>query len=254
MSRVTLLGVPIDALTMPQAIELLCDMLKEPKPHHVMTPNSEMLVEASRNVPFRELLHRTALNLPDSAGLLWMARWTGQHLPERVAGVDVVQKLCAKRAPEGTVFLLGGAHGVAEKAAAALRARNPQLNIVGTYAGSPREEDAALIIQKINAAAPHILLVAYGAPKQDLWIDTYLTKLSTVRLAMGVGGTFDFLAGTQKRAPLLLQKLSLEWLWRLIREPKRFKRIWTAVVVFPFLVIAKVRGSTKHDPRSTKEI
>ena len=243
MPRISLLGVPLDALTMQQAVARLREMLTGAASCHVMTPNSEMLVEASRNAAFKALLNRTALNVPDSAGLLWMARWTGQRLPERVAGVDLVQRLCAELDTSFSVFLLGGAPGVAEKAAEILRASNPQLHIAGTYAGSPSDADVPAIIDRINAAKPHLLLVAYGAPKQDLWIDKHLRNLPSVRVAMGVGGTFDFLAGTRKRAPVFFQQLSLEWLWRLGREPRRLKRIVTAVVVFPWLVL--VRGREK---------
>ncbi|MBI3618920.1 WecB/TagA/CpsF family glycosyltransferase [Candidatus Peregrinibacteria bacterium] len=237
LSRVTLLGVPLDPVTREEALIRLLSFLEEPFPHHVATPNSEMLVEASRNPAFHSLLGKTALNLPDSAGLLLAARVTHQHLPQRVTGIDTVQALCASLASDHPVFLLGARPGVAPIAAAALMAKNPQLRIVGTFSGSPRSEDAQAIIDHINAAAPHLLLIAFGAPAQDLWIADHLNDLPSVRVAMGVGGTFDFLAGERKRAPALLQKLGLEWLWRLVLEPRRWKRIWNAVVVFPLLVV-----------------
>ncbi len=236
MARISILGVPIDALTMEVALKILQRMLSEVGKHHVMTPNSEMLVEACRNPRFRSVLQQTSLNLPDSVGLLLAARWTGQELPERLTGVDMVQQLCAVLTEEHPVFLLGGAPGVAERAAEVLQLRNPRLAIAGTYAGSPREE-GALILPRIRGAAPHILRVAYGAPAQDLWIAEHLRHLPSVRLAMGVGGTFDFLAGARKRAPRKMQRLGLEWLWRLCHEPRRIGRIWNAVVVFPWLVL-----------------
>jgi N-acetylglucosaminyldiphosphoundecaprenol N-acetyl-beta-D-mannosaminyltransferase len=237
METVTLLGVPLHALTAEQAQQQLRQYVAEPKAHHIMTPNAEMLVEATHNAPFHALLRRTALNLPDSSGLLWMARWTGQTLPQRVTGVDTVMQLCRTLPQEHSVFLLGAAPGVAEKAGIILRMSNPNLRIVGTYSGSPRSEDRADILKRIQEAKPHVLLVAFGAPAQDLWIDANLPQLPTVRLAMGVGGTFDFIAGAKKRAPKLFQQLSLEWLWRLFLEPRRWKRILTAVVVFPWLVM-----------------
>src|SRR5205085_111300 len=147
-----------------------------------------------------------------SIGLIWMARWTGQRLPQRVAGVDTVMRLCAQLGPEHPVYLLGAAPEVAEAAAAALRRMNPHLAVAGTFSGSPREGDAPNIIQRVRDAAPHLLLVAFGAPAQDVWIDEYLRELPSVRVAMGVGGTFDFLAGKRKRSPLFLQRLGLEWL------------------------------------------
>lgn len=237
MSRIPLLGVPLDALTLEESLLRIRMLLEEPAPHHVTTPNSEMLVEATRNPAFHALLNTTALNLPDSTGLLWMARWTGQKLPERVTGVDTVIALCRGLPTEHPVFLLGAAPGVAERAAEKLIEMNPRLTVAGCFAGSPREEDAPEIVARINAARPHLLLVAYGAPAQDFWIAQHLKDLPSVRVAMGIGGTFDFLAGTRKRAPLLMQRLGLEWLWRLVQEPRRIKRILNAVFVFPILVL-----------------
>ena len=241
MQRIHLLGIPIDALTEDEAVARLLSFVEEPKQHHVMTPNSEMLVEASKNTVFREVLQESSLNVPDSAGQLVMAQWTGQHLPERVTGIDTMESVCAVLPPDHPIFLLGAQPGVAERVSLLLKVRNPSLRIAGTYSGSPREEDAPSIIARIHAAAPRILFVAYGAPAQDVWIARHLKDLPSVRIAMGVGGAFDFIAGTQRRAPLFLQRLSLEWLWRLLREPRRWKRIWNAVVVFPILVLRRGR-------------
>jgi N-acetylglucosaminyldiphosphoundecaprenol N-acetyl-beta-D-mannosaminyltransferase len=237
MSRVSLLGVPIDALTRRQAVDRIRAMLKETGGKHVMTPNSEMLVEAVRHTEFRILLNRTALNLPDSMGLLWMAQVTNQHLPHRVTGVDTVTRLLEDLGSEHPVFLLGAAPGIADRAAAKLRERNPALTIAGTDAGASASYDAPRILEKINASKSHLLLVAFGAPTQDLWLNRHLDKLPSVRVAMGVGGTFDFLAGTVKRAPKIVRVLGLEWLWRLVLQPSRWRRIVRAVIVFPMLVI-----------------
>ncbi len=241
-TRVFLLGVPLDPLTEESAVARIRELLDSNAQRHVMTPNAEMLVEASRNPAFRALLNRTALNLPDSTGVVWAARRTGQRLPARVTGVDAVTRLCAGLGSAHPVFLLGAAEGVAEKAAAELKKRNPMLVIAGAYAGSPREEDARVIIDRINAAKPHLLLVAYGAPGQDLWIDRHLYELPSVRVAIGVGGTLDFIAGTVKRAPVFVRKLGWEWLWRLVLEPRRWRRILRATVVFPWLVVRGQRS------------
>lgn len=242
MDRVRLLGVPIDPVTASEAVARLRSFLTDGRQHHVMTPNSEMLVAASKDEAFRSLLNRTDLNIPDSQGLLYAARWTGQHLPERVTGVDTVQAFCASLSKDIFVFLLGAAPGVAEAAAEVLKKKNPGLNIAGTFSGSPKDEDATDILQRIALSGAQILFVAYGAPKQDEWIDKHLKELPSVKVAMGVGGTFDFLAGVQKRAPSLFRKLGLEWLWRVVREPKRIGRIFTAIIVFPFLVLRNGRG------------
>lgn len=237
MERIFLLGIPIDVVNFREGLRRIQDMVGGRTQCHVMTSNSEMLVESVRNPVFREILQHTALNLPDSIGLVWMARFTGQKIPERVAGVDMIEQLCGELGSDTRVFLLGGGVGVGGRAAEFLRTQNASLNIVGVHTGSPRDEDAEDILRRVNAAKPHLLLVAFGAPKQDLWIAKYLSRMPSVRVAMGVGGTFDYFAGVQKRAPRFLQCIGLEWLWRLIREPKRFMRIWNAVVVFPWLVV-----------------
>jgi N-acetylglucosaminyldiphosphoundecaprenol N-acetyl-beta-D-mannosaminyltransferase len=242
---VMLLGIPIDAITRRQAVELMTGYAKSDEQHHIMTPNPEMLVEAARNIKCKNLLMRTDLNLADGVGLLWAARYTGQYLPERVSGVDVLSDLCAQ--PDFVpVFLLGASPGVAEKAAAVLQKKNPSLVIAGTYAGSPRVEEEKEIIEHINASGARVLFVAYGAPQQDEWIKWNLQHLPDVRLAMGVGGSFDFLAGVRSRAPGWMRSLGLEWFWRLVQEPKRIGRIFTAVVVFPWLVIAAGRHADSH--------
>lgn len=246
--RIHLLGVPIDAVSQAEVLARLHAFLDAGEQHptsapgaavgrHVATPNNEILVAASRDDALRALLQRTALNLPDSTGLLLMARLRGEKLPERVTGTDTVQRLCETLGPEHSVFLLGAGEGVAERMAEALKQRNPRLRIADTFAGSPRDEDAAEIIRRINAVSPHLLFVAYGAPAQERWIDRHLTSLPSVRVAMGIGGAFDFLAGVQKRAPRWMQATGLEWFWRVVREPRRLPRIFTAVIVFPFLCL-----------------
>ena len=237
--RITLLGPPIDAVTRAETLGILRGFLEGSETKHVMTPNNEMLVEASKNAVFREILQKSDLNLPDSTGLLYAARWTGQKLPERVTGVDTVQELCRTLDEHHPIFLLGACEGVAERAANALQKQNPRLKVTGTFSGSPRPEDFPDILRRIQQSQPSILFVAFGAPAQDLWIAQHLQEFSSVRIAMGVGGTLDFLAGTQTRAPAWMRSVGLEWLWRFIREPSRWRRMWRAVVVFPWLVMTE---------------
>ena len=166
-----------------------------------------------------------------------MAKLTGQKLPSRVTGTDCFQLLCKELGPDYPVFLLGGAPGIAESAAEILKSRNPRLKIAGTFVGTPTDADASEIIARINASLAAVLFVAFGAPKQELWISKHLSSFTSIRMAMGIGGAFDFVVGKRKRAPRVLQVLGLEWVWRLIQEPRRFRRIWNAVVVFPSLVL-----------------
>ncbi len=234
---VALLGVPLDCVTGEQAVSQMHSFLEGAAQRHVVTPNAEMLVAASRDSAFREVLQRADLHLPDSAGVVAMARLLGQDITERVTGVDTTERLLLALGSDHPVFLLGAREGVALRAAEKLRSKNSRIQIAGTFAGSPSDADVPAILEKIRAAAPHLLLVAYGAPAQDLWIAKHLKDLPSVRVAMGVGGTFNVLAGDIRRAPRFLQNLMLEWLWRLILEPRRIKRIITAVIVFPLLAL-----------------
>ena len=236
-SRISILGVPVDAVTLPEAVKRIQDMARSEGQFHVMTPNPEMLVEAANNPKFLAVLQSSALNLPDGIGLLWAARQLNRPLPARVTGIDVLSALCASGSFLGPVYLLGAAEGVAERAAQVLRSRNPSLVIAGTHAGSPKEIDEVAIVARINASKTNVLFVAYGAPSQDLWIARNLKKMKGVKVAMGVGGSFDFLVGVQQRAPKWMRGIGLEWLWRVMIEPARIKRIYTAVFVFPWSVL-----------------
>lgn len=237
---VSILGVPIDNITLGEAVDRLVVFAQGSGQHHVMTPNPEMLVAAQKDPTFRSVLQSSTLNLPDGTGLLLAARFLGTPLRSRVTGVDAVSALCL-RADVGPVFLLGAAPGVAERAASLLRRKNPALVVAGTYAGSPDTEEEEAILQRINASGARLLFVAFGAPVQDLWIARTLKRMPGIKIAMGVGGAFDFLAGVRPRAPILLRLIGLEWLWRLLVEPARFGRMFTAVVVFPFLVLQRGR-------------
>lgn len=237
MTRVTQLGVPIDTVGAAEAKERILQFLCGDGHYHVMTPNAEMIVESARDASFRRVLQRSALNLPDGVGLRMMGKLFRQNIPERVTGVDMVENVCREICEDVPVFLLGGGENVARRSSLVLQERNPRLRVVGTYSGSPRDEEAEEIIHRINDTKPHLLLVAFGSPQQDIWIAKYLKDMPSVRVAMGVGGTFDFFSGIQKRAPKFVQHIGFEWLWRVIHEPRRIKRIWNAVMVYPWLVL-----------------
>jgi N-acetylglucosaminyldiphosphoundecaprenol N-acetyl-beta-D-mannosaminyltransferase len=161
----------------------------------------------------------------------------GQRLPERVPGSELVYHLAGRAAEKGwRLFLLGAAPGVAEEAAAVFQARYPDLTIAGTYAGSPDPAENDTIVQRINDSAADLLFVAYGAPKQDKWIARNRQALTTVRVAIGIGGSLDFITGRAVRAPRWLQRLGLEWLHRLYHEPWRWRRM-LALPHFTLLVL-----------------
>jgi exopolysaccharide biosynthesis WecB/TagA/CpsF family protein len=231
----TLLGVRTDNVNYDQALSLIEGFVQNGSPHQVVTVNPEFIVAAQSDDDFRNILNASSLALPDGVGLLWAARFLSQPLQERVTGTDTVQRVAALAAQKGySLFLLGAAPGVAVATAARLCQTYPGLRIVGTHAGSPvLEEDK--IVRLIQKAKPDILFVAYGAPQQDKWIARNLERLG-VPVAMGVGGAFDFISGRAKRAPRWLQRLGLEWLHRLWREPWRWRRM-LALPKFVWLVV-----------------
>lgn len=236
MHSITILGVRIDNVTLDEAAEQIAQFIAARTTHQIVTVNPEFVMEAQHNAAFAHVLRRAALAVPDGFGLLLVARWLGQPLQERVPGVELTERLAVLSARKGyRLFLLGAAPGVAATTARVLEQRFPGVMIAGYYAGSPRPEDEATIRAHVLAAKPDILLVAYGAPAQDLWIARNQALLQ-VPVAIGVGGTFDYLSGNVQRAPRWLRAIGLEWLFRLLRQPWRWKRIWTAVVRFPIAV------------------
>jgi N-acetylglucosaminyldiphosphoundecaprenol N-acetyl-beta-D-mannosaminyltransferase len=221
---VNILGVEIHDVSYQETVEILKNMVQNGQPHHVMTVNPEFVMMAQNSRAFFEILQKADLKVADGIGILLGARILGTSIRERVTGVDIVRRFAATAQENGfRIFLLGAAPGIAEQAAAVLQKENPGLQIAGTYSGSPRPEDEEMICSMIEKTRPHILFVAYGPPQQDLWIARTQQRLM-IPVAMGVGGTFDFLTGVAVRAPLWIRRIGMEWLFRLIREPWRWKR------------------------------
>lgn len=220
-----ILGVEVDALTRHEALECVDALMHSRGQHLITTPNPEIVVAAQQDAEFCKILNQAALALPDGVGLMWAARMLGTPLKERIAGSDFVWDIAQLAAERGyTMQLMGGKGGTAQEAAKRLKIKVEKLKIVETN--------------------PDILLVALGHGKQEKWIAEHLRELPSVKIAMGVGGALDFIAGHVARAPRALRFIGLEWLWRLMRQPWRAPRIWRAVVVFSWLVLrAKFRGT-----------
>jgi len=238
--QVVILGVPVDNITEEEALAKLEAFIENGRPHQVVTVNPEFVVAAQSDAKFFQVLKGADLSLPDGVGLLWAARFLGTPLSERLAGVDTVRRIAGLAAERGyRLFLLGAAEGVAEATAMRLEEENPGLKVAGTYAGSPDPQEEEEIVEMVRAARPHALLVAYGAPQQDLWIHRNLGRLG-VPVVMGVGGAFDFISGKAKRAPGWMQRLGLEWLHRLLHQPWRWRRM-LALPKFVWLVLTSSR-------------
>jgi N-acetylglucosaminyldiphosphoundecaprenol N-acetyl-beta-D-mannosaminyltransferase len=235
MHSVNVLGVRVDDVTMEQALGCFADFIGTPGCHQIATVNPEFIMLARRNAEFARALAESDLNLPDGANLVRAARALGQPLRERVAGSDLIGRIAARSAESGwKIFLLGAGEGVAAQAAARLVERFPRLPIAGVWSGSPMPAAEDEQVERVNQSGAAILLVAYGAPAQDLWIARNRRRI-TPHAAMGVGGAFDFVAGRVPRAPLWVQQAGLEWLFRLTRQPWRLGR-QLALFEFTWLV------------------
>ena len=235
--RAQILGIRIDDVTLDEVVERISGWLEqEPgRLHQVVTTNPEFLVAARKNTRFRSVLESADLATADGVGVLIAARVLGQPLRTRVTGVELIEGLAARRAANVRLFLLGAGPGIAARAANRLRERFPGIEISGVWEGSPRPIDAPEIMRQVKAASATILLVAYGAPGQDIWIDEHRDELAAcgIVVAIGIGGAFDFLAGAVPRAPRFVRRIGFEWLYRLIRQPWR----WRRQLALPYFVV-----------------
>jgi N-acetylglucosaminyldiphosphoundecaprenol N-acetyl-beta-D-mannosaminyltransferase len=224
--RLYILGVPVDAATFDGMLESIARWIAAgDRLYQICTVSPEFVMIAQDDPDFMRVLRAADLCVADGVGLLFAARYLGHPLPERVTGSDGVPLIAQRAAREGwKLFLLGAGPGVAEQAAARLVARHPGLQVAGTYTGHPSPDEEEAIVERVNGSGADILLVAYGAPRQDLWIARNRARLK-VHVAMGVGGTFDFIAGVVPRAPRWMRRVALEWLYRLYRQPRRWRRM-----------------------------
>lgn len=238
--KVDILGVKVASLTMKEAVNTVLDFISRREPVIVATANAEMIMNATRDPELKKVLDAAALVVPDGAGTVWAAHHLGYKMPERVAGYDMVQELL-RIAPQKQlrIYFFGSAPGVAEKAKRKAETLYPGVNIVGVRNGYFSEADESDIVADIKKAEPDILLAALGVPKQEKWLHKYYKELN-VPVSIGVGGTFDVMAGVMKRAPLWMQKAKLEWLFRGLLQPKRAGRL----LALPKFVI-KVHSSKK---------
>ena len=273
---VDILGVKIDTLTAVEALNYIADLAATGSSHYIVTPNPEFIMQSLQDTEFREIVNAADLALPDGVGILWAAKYLSLPLykwrplawvqaywqwwcigariviqpkalidviPERVAGADMVWEISKLAAERGwSIFLLGGAPGVAQEAGKCLQWLYPNLQIVGITAGPPYESEEQ-VVQHIKETQPKFIFLAFTAPKQLYWMKTYTQRLNGT-VMIGIGGALDFIAGgvainapegetkPARRAPVWLQKRGLEWLWRYFTQPWRRARIKTATIDF----------------------
>jgi N-acetylglucosaminyldiphosphoundecaprenol N-acetyl-beta-D-mannosaminyltransferase len=226
---IQLLGVHVHDVTMDECCKHVEAAIARGGAWRIATVNPEFVMIAQRNAEFFNALRSALVCTPDGVGILWAARWLGGPLRERVTGVDLSERLCALAAQRGwRMFLLGAGPGVAERTADIWRARYPGLTVAGTHAGTPSDADAPEILARVRTARANIVLVAYGAPAQDLWLARHLNALrgaaSEGVVGIGVGGVFDYVAGVRPLAPRWMRRIGLEWLFRLVNQPARWRR------------------------------
>lgn len=234
--RIDILGTPVDCVTMQGALTAAQEMLRGDRPHSILAVNPEKVIRAREDAVLRGQLSAANLLIPDGIGVVLAGRWLHRQTLERVPGSELMPHLCHTAASQGhAVFLYGAKPDVIERAAAHLRHTYPRLQIAGTQHGYLSDADMPALITRINQSGAAILFVALGSPRQEQWIAQYLPQLS-VRIVQGVGGTFDVLAGTVKRAPVWCRAWHLEWLYRLVTNPGRASR-QLALPIFAFDVV-----------------
>lgn len=223
---VKILGVPVHPLTMNESVAILEEKLQKKEQAFVVTANAEIIMMCQQDKEYNNIVSEQAdLVLPDGAGAVWAGRYLGNEVPERVAGFDLYNQLLKLSADKGyKAYFFGGAPGVAEAANNKAEELYPGVQIVGCRNGYFTEAEEEAIIKEINDAAPDMLFVALGAPKQEKWLVKYRNQLKP-RVLMGIGGSFDVLAGKMERAPKWMQEASLEWAFRLYKQPSRFMRM-----------------------------
>ena len=238
--KIDVMGVRFDNLTKQEFTEEARRMLNTGSRGYCVTPNAEILYESIRDEEFRQLLNDAALVLPDGAGVVLGAKILGTPLKEKVAGIEFGEQVCALLAETGgRLYLLGSKPGVAEQAGEKLARKYPGLVICGTADGYFKDE--ASVVEKINQANPDVIFVCLGAPKQEKFIRNHFAELNAT-LMLGLGGSLDGYAGLAQRAPKWMIDLSLEWLYRLMKEPKRLGRMMRLPKFVLLCLGAKLRG------------
>lgn len=238
--RIDVLGVGFDDMTMDEAVDKALSLIQDRQSAYVVTPNPEIVWLCKGDTALRDIVSSAALVLPDGIGVVYGARILGRPLKGKVAGIDFAERVIARLAQAGgSIYLLGAKPGVAAQAAENLTKTYPGLVVAGTADGYFKEDGP--VVEKINAAQPDFLMVCLGAPKQELWMAANQDKLH-VGLMAGLGGSLDVFAGTVERAPKSWQNLHLEWLHRLLKEPRRITRM-IKLPLFIFAVIGqRIKG------------
>lgn len=257
IENVKISGVDFPKMNRQQALSYISEALNGRKAIKIFTPNSEILYKASQEPNLISLLSEADLLLPDGIGVIFASHILQDPLPCRITGIDTAEYILSEAERMAlSVYLLGGMSGVAEKAAHELTKKHPRLRIVGAHHGYFRsQEEKRQVVGKIQAASPQILFVCLGFPTQERFISDTLSKLPSVRLAMGLGGCLDVWSGSIRRAPKIIQRVGLEWLYRILSAPKRIKRL-PYLLLFGLITLraAAKSSSAVHTNKKREEL
>ena len=225
LKRIQILDTQVDCINMTSTLNYVNQHIQiGNKAATILAVNPEKIYALRQNKFLRDFFSKAAILIPDGIGIVFAMRMYG-HKAERVAGADLMQQICAQAEKKGyRIFIYGAKEEVNRDAVERLRERHPAIQIVGRANGYVKEDDMDALVAQINESKTEILFVALGSPRQEEWMAKYLDQLETVRICQGIGGTLDTIVGTVKRAPLFMQRLNLEWFYRLLQQPTRAGR------------------------------
>ena len=246
--RIKILDIPVDMVDYPEAMEIFRDLMSKNGCSLIVTPNSEIIVNATKDQELKGIIEQADLVIPDGIGLVYASKIMGMPLKERVTGIDFLSVILGYLEEAGkSVFFLGskpgeeGSPGIAELAAEKIQEKHRNLKVAGTHHGYFKEADEEEIVRKINESGADFLCVALGSPKQEKFVFSNRDRLN-VKCAIGVGGSLDVWAGTLKRAPEFYRNNGLEWLYRLIQQPSRYKRMAALPLFMIKVLLSKLKG------------
>jgi N-acetylglucosaminyldiphosphoundecaprenol N-acetyl-beta-D-mannosaminyltransferase len=222
---IDILGIKVNRLDFNGTIGYIEEFIRDRTPRLVITLGTEMVMAARKNKEFRDVLARADIACADAVGIVWASRYKGMPLKEKVAGIDLLDRIVELSGEKGwRLFFLGAAEGVAEQAVSVLREKYSSMIVAGIHHGYFKDDDNSKIVAMIKNARADVLFVALGSPRQEFWFFQHKDEMA-VPVGIGVGGSFDVLSGKLKRAPRWMIQMGLEWLYRLYLEPWRWKRM-----------------------------
>ena len=240
---IDILDIPVDAITMQEAVAKVGAFIKKGGAHAIYTPNAEIMMQAQRDPQLKDIMIRADMLTADGAGVVLASKLLGRSVPEKVSGVDLVYEILKAYAANGlSCYLFGAKPGVAQEAADRIKSEYPGLVIGGYRNGYFTDNEEEEIINDISQASPDLLLVALGAPKQEKWIFSHLDRLNA-KVCIGIGGGIDILSGRVQLAPGFFRRNGLEWLYRLYKEPRRARRMLNLPRFILRVLLARLKGS-----------